>query len=202
MALMERDVLYRGIDENGNPTLDFPITRLANVEGSADIKAMVERGDYIPLMDTSDNGEMKMVSIRALLEAIDDARGVYVSQETWERLQMGRHVTAMDLAMELSRAERAQRFRQIVRSMEDTEVEVGTIRLTNTLVYPSNNSEKTVVLRRPRNNLDYQVVVDQSTDPRVGTILVYGKQVNGFKIRYEGDAPSATLKYYVSGGML
>lgn len=66
MSLIERDVVFQGKDENGNTTMDFPITRLANVEDGADIKAEPGAGDYIPVMDGSDNGQMKKMPYSAL----------------------------------------------------------------------------------------------------------------------------------------
>ena len=66
MSLIERDVVFQGKDENGNPTMDFPITRLSNVEDGADIKENLGAGDYIPVMDGSDNGQMKKVPYSAL----------------------------------------------------------------------------------------------------------------------------------------
>lgn len=34
----------------------------------------------------------------------------------------------------------------------------------------------------------------------VGDIIVYDKQVNGFKVKYTGSAASVDLKLYVQGG--
>lgn len=96
----------------------------------------------------------------------------------------------------------AQEVSQLKRGVSNVEEEIGTISLTNTKRFPFNDSVKTVALKKPRNNLDYTVVVDHATDPMVGTVTVYDKQINGFKIMYEGDASSVTLKYYVKGGIL
>lgn len=58
MAIKERDVLLQG-QENGEQTMDFPITRLANVEGDADVKSVPGDNDYIPIVDSADGGQMK-----------------------------------------------------------------------------------------------------------------------------------------------
>lgn len=59
MPVIERDVVLQGVDENGNQTIDLPVTRLGNVEDTADIKEHPEKGDYIPLVDSADDGQMK-----------------------------------------------------------------------------------------------------------------------------------------------
>lgn len=66
MPIIERDVVLQGVDENGNPTLDLPITRLGNVEDTADVKDTLEAGDYIPVIDSDDGGQMKKVLLSVL----------------------------------------------------------------------------------------------------------------------------------------
>lgn len=176
MPIIERDVLFRGIDKDGNQTVDFPITRLGNVEGDATVKNSIEKGDYIAVMDSGANGEMKMIKFSDLIAALDSDYKSFL-------------------------LENSQNYLQTRRAIADAETEVGTVTLRNTLAYPSNNSVQTIALKKPRNNLEYQVVVDQPSDPRVGAIKVYDKQTNGFKIAYEGEARQAVIKYYVSGGI-
>ena len=67
MPIMERDVVLTG-KENGTHTIDLPITALKNVEDTADVKAKPAEGDYIPLMDSADNMQMKKVLVSALKE--------------------------------------------------------------------------------------------------------------------------------------
>ena len=67
MPIMERDVVLTG-KENGTHTIDLPITALKNVEDTADVKAKPAEGDYIPLMDSTDNMQMKKVLVSALKE--------------------------------------------------------------------------------------------------------------------------------------
>lgn len=69
MAIMERDFVMQGVDENGNMTMDFPITRLANIEDSSDEKISGESGDYIPIIDSADKGQMKKITVGNLLAA-------------------------------------------------------------------------------------------------------------------------------------
>lgn len=65
MAILERDVVLQGKTKEGNLTMDFPITRLANVEDSADIKETPSEDDYIPMIDSADQAQMKKTPFRA-----------------------------------------------------------------------------------------------------------------------------------------
>lgn len=85
---------------------------------------------------------------------------------------------------------------------DETTIEVGTITLSNTKVYPHSNASVTVSLQQPRRSLDYIVhAVVVSSSGNVETVETYDYQLNGFKLRYTGSAASATIKYYVWGGM-
>lgn len=85
---------------------------------------------------------------------------------------------------------------------EDTRAEAGTITLTNSLSFPFNNSIKTVSLATKRKTLNYDVdvwVIEHNGLP--GDIVVSDKQLNGFKVAYEGSATSVTIGYKVRGGI-
>ena len=80
-------------------------------------------------------------------------------------------------------------------------VEVGTITLTNTLKYPFNNSEQTIALVTPQDNIDY--IVDVNVTAQVGgveEVIVSSKLTNGFKMAFLGGGSSCTVKYVVIGG--
>lgn len=82
-------------------------------------------------------------------------------------------------------------------------VEVGTTTLTNSKAYPFNNSDATVSLNTPRDNLNYTVTTEvTATSGCVGEVEVYDKQLNGFKLRFTGSGTQATVKYYVQGGLI
>lgn len=52
-----------------------------------------------------------------------------------------------------------------------------------------------------RDNTDYTVDVDiQAHAGNVGEIRIYDKQLNGFKVQYDGSAESATLILRIKGG--
>ena len=92
--------------------------------------------------------------------------------------------------------------RQNSRSIANVEGEVIPVSLTNTKVYPFNNSDKLITLTKIRDNLDYTVFVEiVSKVGELGEIKVFDKQVNGFKVKYTGSATSVELKIYVRGGL-
>ena len=66
MAIIERDVVLMGKTEEGDNTLDMPITRLGNVEDDAEIKEAPEENDYVAVIDMSDNGQMKKTPVSAI----------------------------------------------------------------------------------------------------------------------------------------
>lgn len=84
----------------------------------------------------------------------------------------------------------------------ETTLEVGSVTITNSQAYPFNTGSATVALKVPRLGMDYIVHTEViSTEGNIQSVEVYDKQLNGFKIRYDGSAASAEIKYYVSGGM-
>lgn len=75
------------------------------------------------------------------------------------------------------------------------------VTLTNTQGAFFNNSVKTVALPVKRDTLDYIVDVEVQGDVHnVGDVVVFDKQVNGFKVKYTGSATTVSLKLYVHGG--
>lgn len=85
--------------------------------------------------------------------------------------------------------------------LSDIEGEVIEVTLKNTLGFYDNNSVTTVPLSVHRDTLNYVVDVEiQGETVNVGDVIVYDKQVNGFKIKFTGSASSVDLKLYVHGG--
>lgn len=75
------------------------------------------------------------------------------------------------------------------------------VTLTNNQGAFFNNSVKTVALPVKRDTLDYIVDVEVQGDVHnVGDVVVFDKQVNGFKVKYTGSATTVSLKLYVHGG--
>ncbi len=82
MSLIERDVVLTS-KQDGQDTLDMPITRLANVEGDADVKDSIGNGDYVALIDSADGNKMKKVSAKNIKGITGIIR---TSMGTWEKL--------------------------------------------------------------------------------------------------------------------
>lgn len=85
--------------------------------------------------------------------------------------------------------------------LDDIDGDVISVTLTNTQDFYANNSVKTVALPVRRDTQDYIVDVEIQGDTlNVGDIVVFDKQVNGFKVKFTGSAKSVNLKLYVHGG--
>ncbi len=83
----------------------------------------------------------------------------------------------------------------------DADQETGTVTLTNSSKFPFNNSQVTVALTNERENLNYVVeIISASGNGNVGEIEVSDRQVNGFKIAFNGSATSVSVTYAVIGG--
>lgn len=64
MPVKERDVLLQGKDK-GQQTIDYPITKLENVDGTAPVKTSRASSDYVPIMGS--DGEMQKIQVDKLL---------------------------------------------------------------------------------------------------------------------------------------
>lgn len=98
----------------------------------------------------------------------------------------------------------AEAFHLIVtRQLADAvTAERHTITLTNTDKYPFNNSAQTIALDERRNNTEYTVEPEVlSRSGTVGDIVIYDKQTNGFKVKFEGSGTRATVLLKVTGGL-
>lgn len=84
-----------------------------------------------------------------------------------------------------------------------TTKEWDTVTLTNSKEYPFNDSRVTVSLSTTRDNLYYDVetVVTAYSGGLPGNVTVTDKQLNGFKLGFDGSASSVTVTYRVKEGM-
>ena len=73
--------------------------------------------------------------------------------------------------------------------------ETGTVTLTN--------SGTTVALKTVRKTMNYDLDIEvvEVAGGQVGDVIVYDKQLNGFKLKFEGSAKTVKVKYKVRGGM-
>lgn len=81
--------------------------------------------------------------------------------------------------------------------------EEGSKVLSNSARFPFNNSQESVALVNTQRNTKYVVIADvTSATGNAGEVAVTDKQVNGFKLAFNGGASSATVHYIVIGGIL
>ena len=81
--------------------------------------------------------------------------------------------------------------------------EIQTVTLANTKTFPFNDSVQTISLDTARKTLNYDVSWEvTAANGNVGDIIVSEKQLNGFKVAFDGSATSVTLKIRIKGGML
>jgi hypothetical protein len=86
--------------------------------------------------------------------------------------------------------------------VDQINVELHTVNLTNTDSYPFNNSAVTVALDERRNNLDYSVETEVlSRTGGVESVEIYDKQLNGFKVKFNGSGSAATVRLKITGGI-
>lgn len=121
--------------------------------------------------------------------------GTPMDAEHFNHMEQGIHNNSLMLAVLLESVKENSRK---VESVSGEEIEVN---LTNSKGFYFNNSVQTIALSRMRSTTDYRVETEiQGKTDNVGDIVVYDKQMNGFKIAFTGSAASVTVKCYVSGG--
>ncbi len=85
----------------------------------------------------------------------------------------------------------------------DDAPEIKTVTLTNSAKWPFNNSLQTVSLttNRPTTNYTIDAEVKAVSGGTAQVIKVSDRLANGFKVAFEGDATSVTLKIIIKGGI-
>lgn len=141
-----------------------------------------------------------------LFHIVDNQDGTYTITPAGEVMQQGTpqdqaHFNNMEVG--ISDAHTAALLLLNYARQNAWEVEQGTKELTNSAVYPFNNSQVSVALTGGRENGDYLVLTEVvSGNGNVGEVVVSDKLTNGFKLAYTGSATEATVKYIVIGGLL
>ena len=112
----------------------------------------------------------------------------------------------MDLAALEAMLMSAEAMRMLLRQNEELKGITGEVieaTLTNSQVYPHNNSTKTLQIVTPRNTKDYTITVEvvNVTGGAAGEFEISDKLLNGFKIKYTGSASSVAVRFYVRGGI-
>ena len=116
---------------------------------------------------------------------------------------LGQEIEKTFLANSVHTTQVDQRLLQAERLLSDLNGVSGELTLNNARSYPFNNSTATVPIAPKRNNLDYNVSVDvlSETDGFAEDIVIFDKQLNGFKIRFTGSAKKVSLRYKLTGGL-
>lgn len=85
----------------------------------------------------------------------------------------------------------------------DDTPEIKTVALTNSQKWPFNNSLQTVALttNRPTTNYTVDAEIKAVAGGTIQGVKISDRLANGFKVAYEGDATSATLKLIIKGGI-
>lgn len=120
--------------------------------------------------------------------------------------QNATNFNTMDLAALEAMLMASEATRMLLRQDEELKGITGEVieaTLTNSQVYPHNNSTQTLKLVTPRNTKDYTVTVEVVgvTGGAVGEFEITDKLLNGFKIKYTGSATKAVVRCYVRGGI-
>ncbi len=66
MASIEKNIVFIGRDKADNTLIYLPLTDLNNIKDTADVKTAPTTGDYVPVIDGADNGQMKKTTVDAL----------------------------------------------------------------------------------------------------------------------------------------
>jgi len=120
--------------------------------------------------------------------------------------QNATNLNAMDLAAfeaMLMVNENTRNIRHVRNTADGLVGEKIQVTLTNTQLYPHNNSTKSVQLSASRNNKDYTIEAEtvSVSGGAVGNIEYSDKLLNGFKVAFTGSASSVVLNLYVRGGI-
>lgn len=170
---------------------------LGTVEGEVDgdIQIKVEKGNCL-----SQIGEALGIDWHEIAEynGIEDPYTIYPDME----LKIPKEKVDTDASGVGEAAEEAAKSE----TGETIETEQGvktTLTLTNSQVYPHNNSIKTLQIVTPRNTKDYTITVEvvSVTGGAAGEFEISDKLLNGFKIKYTGSASSVAVRCYVRGGI-
>lgn len=122
-------------------------------------------------------------------------KGTDMDAAHFSYMEQGIHNNSLMLAVML---EHLKHTRQSLESVDGEEIEIT---LTNTKDFYFNNSVRTVALANMRSTKNYRVMTEIQGNPvNAGDIVVYDKQVNGFKIAFTGSAKSVTVRCFVQGG--
>ena len=74
--MIQRNVVFQSKTDTGESVLNMPITVLKNIEDTAEIKDNISDDDYVPVIDSSDNSQMKKTNFKTAIASKADKSDV------------------------------------------------------------------------------------------------------------------------------
>ena len=215
-------VLLKSIFNNTTVTAGFKVTEIGvyaidpddgEILYSMAVSANESIADYLPAYNGTYPSTIvfnyQVEVANATTVTIQAGTGAYAPADDFNALSdhvddITVQAAANELAVREIVASLIQDERQIAKLVRAASAtETGTVTLTNSKAYPFNNSKVTVAITNTRDNLFYDVetsVTAYSGGPP-GDIIVSDKQLNGFKLEFDGSAKSVTVAYKIKEGM-
>lgn len=215
-------VLLKAIFDNTTVTTGFRVTEigiyaidpdLGEILYSMAVTADATNADYLPAYNGTypstivfnyqiEVGNASSVTIQAGTGAYAPADDFNALSNDVDAVEIS--AAANELAIRQTIASLLQDERQIAKLVTAaSSTETGTVTLTNTKDYPFNDSKTTIAITNTRQNLFYDVeaTVTAYSGGLPGDIVISDKQLNGFKIEFDGSAKSVTVAYKIKEGM-
>jgi len=215
-------VLLKAIFDNTTVTTGFRVTEIGiyaidpdigEILYSMAVTADAANADYLPAYNGTypstivfnyqiEVGNASSVTIQAGTGAYAPADDFNALSNDVDAVEIS--AAANELAIRQTIASLLQDERQIAKLVTAaSSTETGTVTLTNTKDYPFNDSKTTIAITNTRQNLFYDVeaTVTAYSGGLPGDIVISDKQLNGFKIEFDGSAKSVTVAYKIKEGM-
>lgn len=215
-------VLLKAIFDNTTLTAGFKVTEIGiyaidpddgEILYSMAVSADESVADYFPAYNGTYPSTIvfnyQVEVANASTVTIQAGTGAYAPADDFNELQedveeLTIQAAANELAIRQIVASLLQDERQIAKLVTAASAtETGAITLTNSKAYPFNNSKVTVAITNTRENLFYDVETEVTaySGGLPGEVIVSDKQLNGFKLAFDGSAKSVTVAYKIKEGM-
>lgn len=215
-------VLLKAIFDNTTVTTGFRVTEIGiyaidpdigEILYSMAVTADAANADYLPAYNGTypstivfnyqiEVGNASSVTIQAGTGAYAPADDFNALSNDVDAVKIS--AAANELAIRQTIVSLLQDERQIAKLVTAaSSTETGTVTLTNSKDYPFNDSKTTISITKTRQNLFYDVeaTVTAYSGGLPGDIIISDKQLNGFKIEFDGSAKSVTVAYKIKEGM-
>lgn len=215
-------VLLKAVFDNTTLSTGFKVTEIGvyaidpddgEILYSMAVSADESVADYLPAYNGSYPSEIvfnyQIEVSNAETVTIQAGTGAYAPADDFNALVLvvadrGIQSDSLELAARLlatCRMHDDETTNKLIKAVSSTEN--GTVTLTNSKEYPFNNSRVTVAITATRENLYYDVETEVTaySGGLPGNIVISDKQLNGFKIEFDGSASSVTVAYKIKEGM-